>query len=243
MRRKTILLTVLAGALTATTTGWAATATLDLIETFHDERAWEERVSSWMTEDFEDATLADGLRSIDSKTGIGRIERGPWTIGTGAALTSGGLGSGTEEGQWRDVLTKHGSAGGKAETSIRFDRAVASFGALFDILPAGRGTSIWATFKRGGDTIFETEVAYFQDGAGFWGVVAEETFDEIVMVHGTQRALKETYAMHYMKYGVDLAAPPATNTGPAVPLPASIWMFISVLIGMTCVRRPRAKRL
>ena len=233
MLKKTILLTALTAALTAT---GASAATFDV---FNDETQWDERVVNWTTEDFEDSALAKGLQNIESKTGIGRIERGPWTIETSGLLKSNSLNFGPEEGQWRDVLTKHGSPGGLARTTIRFDIDVTSFGALFDILPASKGTSILMTFNHGGKTVFSTEVTYFKGGTGFWGLVSENVFDEIVMTHGDRPALKETYAMNYMKYDrKSLAA-----DSPAVPLPGALWMFVSALVGMTFVRRnPRAKR-
>ena len=240
MLKKTILLTALAAALTAAVGASAATFSV-----FNDEGQWNKRVVNWTEEDFEDTTLAQGLRSIESKTGIGRIERGPWTIQTSGLLNSNSLNFGLEEGQWRDVLTKHGSSGGLARTTISFDIDVTSFGALFDILPASKGTSIWATFKHEGNTVFETEITYFAGGVGFWGVVANGVFDEIVMVHGKQPALKETYAINYMKYDVNLAQTSAPPTGSPnnVPLPGALWMFVSALVGMTFVRRnPRAKR-
>jgi hypothetical protein len=237
MLKKTILLTALAAALTAT---GASAATFDV---FNDEMQWDERVVNWTTEDFEDSTLAEGLQSIESKTKVGRIERGPWTIETTGLLTSNSLKYGLEEGQWRDVLTKHGSLEGKARTTISFDIDVTSFGALFDILPASKGTGILMTFNHGGNTVFSTEVTYFEEGTGFWGIVSENVFDEIVMTHGSQAAIKETYAMNYMKYDVNLAAARVPVPDSAVPLPGAIWMFVSALIGMTFVRRrPQAKR-
>ena len=90
-------------------------------------------------------------------------------------------------------------------------------------------------------------MTYFESGKGFWGIVSDTTFDAILMTHGSQQALKETYAMNYMKYGVNdvnlvtTTVPTESVTG--VPLPGALWMFVSALVGMTFVRRtPRAKR-
>ena len=202
----------------------AQAATLQI---YTDQSKWEADVKVFASEDFADGILNDGLSSIVSDPG--KINAAPGVI---------------QDGKWRDVLWPGANGVVGNSTRITFTQNILSFGGIWDTSPAGHGSQIRLTLLNGDQPIL-SEIIGHRSGT-FWGFVSNTPFSSILLTSGTadddeddDNAIKETYNLDNLVYGNGPLPPPTalTQLTSAVPIPASIWLFASGLLGLIGIRR------
>ncbi len=191
----------------------SATAPAATFEVFTDRESWESSITNTLTEDFSDDRPTAGL-SITSDFGT------------------------VADGKWNDILTKGTRSTNSSTTVFNFSSGSNNFGAFFDLLPASKGTGIKLTFLNGNEEVFSGELPDVD--TGFWGLASDTPFTQVILSHGSAYfATKETYQLDDLSYGGSNTLARQMSTPAVVPLPASIWMFTSALLGVAVARRGR----
>jgi hypothetical protein len=150
---------------------------------YTDRSSWEAAVVSYQEENFDDATLNDGV-TIDSDFGGSVAEPG-------------------YVGMWYDRVSKPPESI-LQETTISFSSEIYAFGGNWDLAaPTGPGKGIIVSLD--GTPI--NSLTIDNDHAGdFWGVVSTVPFSEVLLqADGEPEGIQETFTLDDMVYSVVLA--------------------------------------
>ncbi|UCD63727.1 MAG: hypothetical protein JSW34_13460, partial [Candidatus Zixiibacteriota bacterium] len=115
------------------------------------------------------------------------------TLNVGISVVSdmGGIGGGV----WNDVLNNQMNW----ETTWTFDPPIYAFGGYWDLTPAGVGGLVNVLIGGG---VF-ADVISPAGGAGFWGVVSDEPFAEVLLGCAGASNPQETYTLDDMVYSIE----------------------------------------
>lgn len=183
------------------------TATAQIVDIYYDRQLWTPPALEVHVEDFNDPILNPDIDIISEG----------WEVGVAG-------------GQWRDYVCEEEEPPIYKDVKIIFDNEVYGFGGYWDLSPGGPGTGIRIEAYQGINDIFYVDDISSNYEGQFWGVRFSIPVKEIYLYEGGEVGSSETFFLD------DLVYYDSWET-PSVPIPTSVWLLGSGIVGIAGLRR------
>jgi len=192
----------------------AASATVVTIYT--DATAWQDALGGFLTEDFSDLQLNDGVSYVSSESG----------------------GINTKFGYYHDVLKSQSA--NEPMTIWTFTPQITAYGGTWTLGgPGGSGNSLLVYMNDLDYLVGRISSNYNGD---FWGFISDTPFSSVLLVGGLG-SNQQNYQLDDMVYSYDTSLMTYTITSNVVanPLPPSVLFLGTGILGLVTCRRFRKR--